>query len=154
LSDAAERGVSEGTPISYHHTQPGTLTLAVCLAIGLLGAAIIWRTGQMSMILVPIVAIALAIVFNSLTVEITDNELRWHFGPGLWSYSLALDEIDRVAIVRNHWWNGFGIRMAPGFRLYNVSGLDAVELRLKSGDIRRIGTDDPQGLAAAIEQSR
>ena len=106
------------------------------------------------MILVPIVAIALAIVFNSLTVEITDNELRWHFGPGLWSYSLTLDEIDRVAIVRNHWWNGFGIRMAPGFRLYNVSGLDAVELRLKSGEIRRIGTDDPQRLAAAIEQSR
>ena len=106
------------------------------------------------MILVPIVAIALAIVFNSLTVEITDNELRWHFGPGLLGYSLALDEIDRVAIVRNHWWNGFGIRMAPGFRLYNVSGLDAVELRLKSGEIRRIGTDDPQRLAAAIEQSR
>jgi hypothetical protein len=44
--------------------------------------------------------------------------------------------------------------MAPGFRLYNVSGLDAVELHLKSGEIRRIGTDDPQGLAAAIEQSR
>jgi hypothetical protein len=106
------------------------------------------------MILVPVVAIALAIIFHSLTVEITGNELRWHFGPGLWGYSLALDEIDSVAIVRNHWWNGFGIRMAPGFRLYNVSGLDAVELRLKSGDIRRIGTDDPRGLAAAIEQSR
>jgi len=46
--------------------------------------------------------------------------------------------------VRNHWWNGFGIRMGSGFRLYNVSGLDAVELHLKSSDIRRIGTDDPQ----------
>jgi hypothetical protein len=52
--------------------------------------------------------------------------------------------------VRNHWWNGFGIRMRPGFRLYNVAGLDAVELRLKSGDVRRIGTDDPQGLSAAL----
>jgi len=106
------------------------------------------------LILAPIIAIALAIIFHSLTVEISDRELRWHFGPGLWSYSLALDEIGSVAIVRNHWWNGFGIRMAPGFRLYNVSGLDAVELRLKSGEIRRIGTDDPQRLAAAIEQSR
>ena len=106
------------------------------------------------MILVPIVAIALAIIFHSLTVEISDRELRWHFGPGLRSYSLALDEISSVTIVRNHWWNGFGIRMAPGFRLYNVSGLDAVELRLKSGEVRRIGTDDPQGLAGAIEQSR
>jgi hypothetical protein len=34
--------------------------------------------------------------------------------------------------------------MAPGFRLYNVSGLDAVELRVGSDDVRRIGTDDPQ----------
>jgi hypothetical protein len=32
-----------------------------------------------------------------------------------------------------------------------VSGLDAVELQLKSGDIRRIGTDDPDGLAAALK---
>jgi hypothetical protein len=36
------------------------------------------------------------------------------------------------------------------FALYNVSGLDAVELKLKSGEIRRIGTDDPSGLAAAL----
>jgi len=40
--------------------------------------------------------------------------------------------------------------MRPGFRLYNVSGLDAVELRLKTGEVRRIGTNDPQGLASAM----
>jgi len=72
------------------------------------------------------------------------------FGPGIWRYRIALAEVDGVAIVRNKWWNGFGIRMRPGFRLYNVSGLDAVELRLKTGEVRRIGTDDPQGLAAAM----
>jgi hypothetical protein len=55
------------------------------------------------------------------------------------------------AVVRNHWWNGFGIRMRSGFRLYNVSGLDAVELQLKSGEIRRIGTDDPQALVEALK---
>jgi hypothetical protein len=32
-----------------------------------------------------------------------------------------------------------------------VSGLEAVELQLKSGDIRRIDTDDPDGLAAALK---
>lgn len=41
--------------------------------------------------------------------------------------------------------------MAFGGRLYNVSGLDAVELRLKSGEVRRIGTDDPQGLSAVLQ---
>ena len=65
-----------------------------------------------------------------------------------------LREIEQVAVVRNRWWYGFGIRIAAGFRLYNVSGLDAVELKLKSGGIRRIGTDDPQGLAAALTRSR
>jgi hypothetical protein len=79
------------------------------------------------------------------------RELRWHFGPGLLSYRIALEDIEAVAVVRNHWWNGFGIRMRPGFRLYNVSGLDAVELHLRSNDIRRIGTDDPRGLAGALK---
>ena len=134
----------------YRHTQRGIAILVVCLAIGALGAAIIRQTGQMSMIPMLIVVIAVAAVFHSLTVEVSDSELRWHFGPGFWTYRLALDEIRNVAVVRNHWWNGFGIRIASGFRLYNVSGLDAVELVLKSGDIRRIGTDDPQGLAAAL----
>jgi hypothetical protein len=141
------------TVMAYQHTQPGTVTLAVCLAIGALGAAIIWRTGQMSLIPMLIILFAVGLIFHSLTVELGDRELRWHFGPGLWTYRLALDDISSVSIVRNKWWNGFGIRSAPGFRLYNVSGLDAVELRLKSGDIRRIGTDDPEGLAAALRSA-
>jgi hypothetical protein len=134
----------------YHHTQRGILIVVVCLALALLNAAIVWRSGQWSAAIILITLIAVALVFSSLTVEINGKELRWYFGPGFWTYRLPLDEIETVAAVRNHWWNGFGIRMRPGFRLYNVSGLDAVELRLKSGDVRRIGTDDPQGLSAAL----
>jgi hypothetical protein len=137
----------------YRHTQPGFAILVVCLAIGALGAAMLWRTGQTSTIVMLIVLIAVAVVFHSLAVEVDDSELRWHFGPGFWTYRLARDEIRNVAVVRNRWWNGFGIRTAPGFRLYNVSGLDAVELQLKSGDIRRIGTDDPKGLAVALKSA-
>jgi hypothetical protein len=66
---------------------------------------------------------------------------------------IALNKIQSVTVARNKWWNGFGIRVAPGFALYNVSGLDAVELKLKSGEIRRIGTDDPEGLAAALQSA-
>jgi len=137
----------------YRHTQPGIVVLVVCLVIGAVGAAIAWQTELMPMIVTLIILFAVAIVFYSLTVEVGDGELRWYFGPGLWTYRLPLDEIRSVAIVRNHWWNGFGIRKARSFILYNVSGLDAVEIALKSGDIRRIGTDDPQGLAAALKQA-
>ena len=141
--------------MTYRHTQPGTLIIAVCVAIGLFGVALSFTTGARGPAIVTlIVMIAVAILFSSLTVEVEGNELRWHFGPGLWSYRLPLDEINEVAVVRNRWWNGWGIRRAPGFRLYNVSGLDAVELRVGPNDVRRIGTDDPQGLADALKARR
>ena len=136
--------------MSYRRTQLGIVILAVCLACGLLAAAIGWRTGRIPVIAAPIVLAALAVVFGSLTVEVDGRELRWYFGPGFWSYRLALDEIASVEAVRNHWWNGWGIRIGPRFRLYNVSGFDAVELRLKSGEVRCIGTDDPRGLLDAL----
>ena len=139
--------------MSYHHTQIGTTILVVCLVVAALGAAMMWQRAQTPMILMSVILATVAVVFHSLTVEIGDNELRWHFGPGLWTYRLPLDDIQSVATVQNQWWNGFGIRIAPGFTLYNVSGLDAVEIKLKSGEVSRIGTDDPQGLAAALRSA-
>jgi hypothetical protein len=138
----------------YRHTQPGLSIVFLSLVAIALDIGIMWQTG----LWVPtaaalVVLIAIAILFSSLTVEVSDDELRWRFGPGFWTYRLPLGDIEKVAVVRNHWWNGFGIRMASGFRLYNVSGLDAVELHLKSNDIRRIGTNDPQGLANALQSA-
>jgi hypothetical protein len=138
--------------MAYRHTQSGTAILATCTAIAVAGAVIAWRiTGQpASLIAMLIVLAGICVVFHSLTVEVEAGEVSWYFGPGLWAYRLAFDDIRSVRVVRNQWWNGFGIRKAPGFCLYNVSGLDAVELKLTSGEIRRIGTDDPNGLAAAL----
>jgi hypothetical protein len=139
----------------YRHTQRGTLILIMCLAAAAFGLAMSWRSGHWPPALIMLaVMIVVATLFSSLTVEVADNELRWHFGSGLLNYRLALDEISDVAVVRNQWWNGWGIRMGPGFRLYNVSGLDAVELRLHSSDIRRIGTDDPEGLVKVLRKHR
>jgi hypothetical protein len=138
--------------MQYHRTQPGIVILATCAAIALAGTAITWRAQPAATIPMLVVLAAVAVIFNSLTVEIEGRELRWFFGPGVWTYRLALDDIQSVTTVQNQWWNGFGIRKAPNFTLYNVSGLDAVELILKSGEIRRIGTGDPQGLSAALQQ--
>ena len=141
--------------MTYRHTQTGTLTLLCSVLAGLVGAALAWRAGQWTpAIAVIVLMIVIACLFSSLTVEVDEGELRWYFGPGLWIYRLPLADIRDVGIVRNQWWNGWGIRMAPGFRLYNVSGLDAVELRVGPNDIRRIGTDDPQGLAQALKAQR
>jgi hypothetical protein len=139
--------------MAYHHTQVGTMILVTCVLIGAVGAAVTWRAAPRSMIGILIILAAVAVIFNSLTVEIDGRNLRWYFGPGWWTYRLALSEIQSATVVRNRWWNGFGIRSAPRFTLYNVSGLDAVELKLKSGEIRRIGTDDPKGLATALQSA-
>lgn len=141
--------------VRYHHTQAGTLMLAVlilsavvCAAVGYLDPpapprGLLWALALMFVLL--------AWTFSSLTVDVTETEIRWHFGPGLLHYRVARGDIAAVAVVRNNMLSGFGIRMRPGFRLYNVGGLDAVELRLKDGAVRRVGTDDPSGLAAALE---
>jgi hypothetical protein len=145
-----QKAVCGAMAIPYHHKQCGTLILAVCLILALLSAGTAWQSGQWAAAIVSAVLVTTGFLFSSLTVSVSERELRWYFGPGLWSYRLPVDEIGTVAVVRNQWWNGYGIRMRPGFRLYNVSGLDAVELRLNSGDVRRIGTDDPAGLYAAL----
>jgi hypothetical protein len=137
----------------YQHTQRGTLMLVVLVLLAVVFAVLAYALpspGRWGGLAIALCLLVLAWLFSSLTVRVSDNELQWRFGPGLLSYRLALAEVASVNIVRNSPLNGFGVRMRPGFRLYNVSGLDAVELQLKSGEIRRIGTDDPSGLAAAL----
>jgi hypothetical protein len=139
--------------IRYEHTQRGTLTL-VAMIIGFGATASVFYFNQTPERWIGLaMAFGFAILawlFSSLTVAVNDREVRWYFGPGAWKYHLALADIEAVGVVRNSLLNGFGIRMRPGFRLYNVSGLDAVELRLRGGEIRRIGTDDAPALAAAL----
>ena len=139
--------------IQYQHTQRGTLMLVALIAGAVVLAATAYLSPTPSRWLCLALACGLLILawlFSSLTVLVGDNELRWYFGPGIWQYRMTLGEIRAVRVARNSWTNGFGIRMRPGFRLYNVSGLDAVELELNNGEIRRIGTDDASGLATAL----
>jgi hypothetical protein len=141
--------------IRYQHTQLSTLMLATLVCGAIFFAAMAYTLpspGRWAMLAGAIGLVVVAWLFSSLTVSVSENELQWRFGPGLLSYRMALADIAGVSIVRNSVLNGFGIRMRPGFRLYNVSGLEAVELRLKNGDVRRIGTDDARGLAAALRR--
>jgi len=89
-------------------------------------------------------------LFASLTVEVDEEFLTARFGPGLIRKTIPLRTIAAYQPVRNHWYFGWGIRKVPNGWMYNVSGLDAVELGLQDGSIFRVGTDDPQGLIEAI----
>jgi len=72
-----------------------------------------------------------------------------------YSYSYCLKysfEIERCSPVRNKWYYGWGIRRLERGWMYNVSGLDAVEICMKNGKIYRIGTDEPETLCNFIQE--
>ena len=62
-----------------------------------------------------------------------------------------LADVTAARKVRNHWYAGWGVRIIPRGRLYNVGGLDAVELEMDNGRVVRVGTDQPDALLAAVQ---
>jgi len=139
--------------ILYRHTQVGwTVIVAMDLSIVLI--IVLLAVTEFSWIPV-IVAFILGLatfLFASLTAEIDEEFLTVRFGPGLIRKTIPLRFIMGYQPVRNHWYHGWGVRKVPDGWMYNVSGLDAVELRLQDGSAFRLGTDDPQGLIEAIGQ--
>ena len=89
-----------------------------------------------------------------LTTSIDENYLRIKFGYGIFRKKFSANEIASVAQVKNYWYYGWGIRLWfwPRMWIFNVSGFDAVEIRMKNGKIYRIGTDEPEKLETAIKR--
>ena len=141
---------------TYCHTQPGRL-LQACLFMPALAAFLVCAfviaipTWALFMLFaMGVLFVVLAWLFGSLTVSVGDGAVEIRFGPGLLRKRWALDGFTSVAVARNKWWYGWGIRLIPNGWLYNVSGLDAVELVRTSGRVLRIGTDEPEVLAEAL----
>ena len=94
------------------------------------------------------------LMMSSLTVSIDQEFLRLRFGGGMWKKTIPLNHITECQPVKNTWANGWGIRcLEKGCWLYNIAGLDAVEILLQNGKRIRIGTDEPKQLAEAIHQT-
>jgi hypothetical protein len=128
---------------------------AILWALGVAVVVVGWlamRGGQGSAILLVVAAILIVtlFLFASLTVEVTDTEVRLSFGAGVIQKSFQIDEIRDVRVVKNAWYYGWGIHMTPHGWLFNVAGSEAVELTFDSGTKVRIGSDEPSRLMAAI----
>ena len=134
----------------YRHTQVGYVTLSVLLIVAFAVVALSSRSARPVTLGVASVLAICAVLFSSLTVEITHGELRFHFGPGFWRKRFALVDVAAANPTRSSWWEGWGIRITPRGILYDVSGRDAVEIELRSGQRFRIGTDEPDALVKAL----
>jgi hypothetical protein len=138
--------------IRYEHTQRGTVVI-----VTLVGAAAVCLAVSTALPAPPYVApmvfgvfVVCAYMFSSLTIQITGRTLRWHFGPGIFRKEIPLSEIQGAEITETRLVHGWGIHLTPRGWLYNVSGFQAVAIRLRSGKGFLLGTDEPERLQAAI----
>ncbi len=145
-------------PPIYQHTQYARWTWApLLLGVGLgLFGTVYCKAGNASIAVALGLLALLALVslfIYGLTVTLDGNKKRLsaRFGLGLYTKHIALDDVVSCEKVRNTFWMGWGIRWFPGGWLYNVDGLDAVELTLKNASRIRIGTDDPDPLCDVID---
>lgn len=136
----------------YRHTQVG-----YWMAGAMVGLAAIIASRMQSlatfgvMCLVTTLASAL---FGTLTVVVDGTSVEVRFGPvSLLRERIAFADVTHARAVRNSPLNGWGIRYISHGRLWNVWGLDAVELQLRNGTRFRIGTDEPQALLQALRRA-
>ena len=143
----------------YEHTQTGGMWLIGGGSVVLLFLGNEARTlrPRESLFLLGIVLLVL-LAFSALTVSVDHSQITVRFGisplRGWFRKRISLNTVKDCGVVRNSWLHGVGIRHIGHGWLYNVAGLDAVELHLTNGRRIRIGTDEPDALAAAIAQAR
>jgi hypothetical protein len=137
---------------TYQHTQRGKLIL-VAMLIATLGTLAAGLASRHALFVAPIFVLC-GWLFHSLTIEVANGELRWHFGPGLIRKRVALDMIVSVEPVRTNVIEGWGIHLSRFGWLYNVSGFDAVAIKMKNGQHFALGTDKPEQLVARLKAAQ
>jgi len=140
----------------YEHTQIGYLIIFVLLIIVIyFGVFLAYNNSNFMIAVIMFIILAVLASFATLKVTINENYLRIKFGYGIFMKRFKLEEIISAKAVKNHWYYGWGIRLWfwPRMLIFNVSGFDAVEIKMKNNEIYRIGTDEPKKLEFTIMQS-
>ncbi len=137
----------------YRHTQVGWVSLACFVPFILLISYFTVKYPHWIAISVLGILVVCLILFASLTVNVDGESIRIKFGPGFIRKTFFVQDLISCQPVKNQWWYGWGLRQIRGGWLYNVSGLQAVELVTVDGKKYRIGTDEPQKLSEVIQQN-
>ena len=150
----------------YEHTQVGKVvvyTILAAAAFVVIAFIVASRaTGLRTMPAPAIVAmavtfvimIAVSAVFSRLTIRVANGTIHWHFGLGALGHDLPVADVARSTVVTNPIWSGYGVRLMRNGWLYNVAGRRAVDLELRNGRHVRLGSDEPEALAQAIDAAR
>ena len=144
-------------PPIYEHRQPGkaivTLILLPLIPFSIAIALVARRETLLPLSILLAFMLLTAWIFSSLTIRVDAQEVQFFFGPGVFRRRIPLDSISGVRVVRNAAWMGLGIHFIRGGLIYNVSGLDGIEIDLAGGKRVRVGSDEPEAAAAAIQEA-
>ncbi len=93
------------------------------------------------------------LLFNKLSTNVSAKAITLRFGIGLIKKQIEISEIERVEVVRNKWYYGWGIRFIFTGWMWNISGFNAIELCFKNKkQVFRIGSANAPELKEAIDQ--
>ena len=98
-----------------------------------------------------IIASTIIVLFCGMRTRVNASGINIKFGIGLLEKTIPMTEVKSISLVENKWYYGLGIRKIPGGMLYNIHGLNAVELNLGASKNIRIGSQNPQVLVHYIE---
>lgn len=137
--------------MNYSHTQ--RVPKGVLTAFGAVGGVAALRTPGLVKPLLGATMAGLLYTFRSMTVSIDEHHINIVFGDWLSLKQIKLAYIQKVETKKMCPLSGWGVHFIGDGWLYNVFGLDAVRVSMKSGKTIYIGTDEPLLLAAAIREA-
>lgn len=140
-------------------TQFGTFYVIVMLPIFIFSLIMLFMKGFDNFVMgavFSILAVSLLIcllIFYKITIYINETYISFKLGIGLVSKKYLIADIKSCKPVKNEPLFGIGIKIIPNGMLYNVSGLQAIELTFKNRKSKiRIGTNQPEEIASTINK--
>ena len=146
----------------YKKSQYGWLMIGIFAPITLfLIFAYLFQWGNNPITLVPFIIITLLFgiilaIFYKLTIAIDGSALKIIYGIGWIKFSFQIDSLISTRTTRIPWYYGLGIKATPRGMLYNIQGLNAVEIRFVSNGVNRfvmVGTPEPKRLCQELEEA-
>jgi hypothetical protein len=134
---------------TFRRKQIGRASLSIAIFL-IIWTAVFLSHSPLAALATMILTALIGFTFSSMTVEIDAREVRWWFAPRIIRGRIDRKDVVSAQPVSSGWWRGWGIRYVQGGWLFNVSGLQAVELRLRNGRRVLIGTDRPKEMVRAL----
>ena len=141
--------------MDYVHTQTSPLFLLLAaIGIGFFvgGSQVDGQKLSITLFSIGAVWFLLALSFRQLTCRDEGDHLRISFGPlPIFRRKLLYARLEKVEVSRSRLLDGWGIHLCTrGGWVWNLWGFDCVDIDFTGGKKLRLGTDDPEGLAAFL----